>query len=68
VSRGNRRWRQGDGRRCIVEMVDEDGDINLDERVTTTRWSETPIKDVNQWMNELSEKLNIMVLDLVKME
>lgn len=49
-------------------MVDEDGDINLDERVTTTRWSETPIKDVNQWMNELSEKLNIMVLDLVKME
>ena len=58
MSRGNRRWRQGDGRRNIVDMVNEDGDLNLDERVTTTRWSEASIKGVNQCINAFFETTN----------
>lgn len=39
-------------------MVDEDRNINLDERVTATRWSKASIKGVNQWNNAFFETNN----------
>ena len=41
-----------------MDMVNEDGDLNLDERVTTTRWSEASIKGVNQCINAFFETTN----------